>query len=459
MPEPRGWSLRTRLLVLLVCLAAALFGTSAVLNWRAHHEASDRLFDDSLRGSAHLLLQLAEHEMAEHGEVLGLALLQAETQPGPAGFHFQIWTPDMLAAAGAGAGSGSALQAPLLPFAAEVERFGWTTVNGASWRSYSTWNRPRTLHIQIAQEPTRHAALDRLALWRIAGGAAFLLAMAAVLMWVVVDATFRPLHRTAASVGERSEQDLREVDTAGVPREVRPLVDALNRLLLRIRSALQTERRFTADAAHELRTPLAAIRANAQVLVAARDQAEREATARDLLASVDRSTRLVEQLLALARADQPLHDDKLREVDLADVAREQLAVHRDRAEQCGVELRGTLQPGATRADPALLSVMVRNLLDNALRYTPPGGRITVATGAHEEGPVLTVEDDGPGIPEPERERVFERFHRLPGQKATGSGLGLSIVRRVADVHGARVAIAAGEGEKGTRVSVRFRQAA
>jgi hypothetical protein len=124
MPEPRGWSLRTRLLVLLVCLAAALFGTSAVLNWRAHHEASDRLFDDSLRGSAHLLLQLAEHEMAEHGEVLGLALLQAETQPGPAGFHFQIWTPDMLAAAGAGAGAGSALQAPLLPFAAEVERFG-----------------------------------------------------------------------------------------------------------------------------------------------------------------------------------------------------------------------------------------------------------------------------------------------------------------------------------------------
>ena len=108
MPEPRGWSLRTRLLVLLVCLAAALFGTSAVLNWRAHHGASDRLCRDSLRGSAHLLLQLAEHEMAEHGEVLGLALPQAETQPGPAGFHFQIWTPDMLAAAGAGAAPGPA---------------------------------------------------------------------------------------------------------------------------------------------------------------------------------------------------------------------------------------------------------------------------------------------------------------------------------------------------------------
>jgi signal transduction histidine kinase len=195
------------------------------------------------------------------------------------------------------------------------------------------------------------------------------------------------------------------------------------------------------------------------VLTAARDQPERESTARDLLASVDRSTRLVEQLLALARADQPLHDDKLRDVDIAEVAREQLAAHRGRAYQRGIEMHGALEPGATRADPALLSVMVRNLLDNALRYTPPGGHITVVTGASDEGAVLTVEDDGPGIPEPERERVFERFHRLPGQRATGSGLGLSIVRRVADVHGARVAIAAGAGERGTRVSVSFRQAA
>jgi two-component system, OmpR family, sensor histidine kinase QseC len=455
MPEPRGWSLRSRLLALLVCLAAVLFGTSAVLNWRAHHEASDRLFDDALRGSAHLLMQLAEHEMAEHGQVLGLALLQAETQHGPAGFRFQIWTPDMLAAARAG----KSPQAPLLPFAAEGERFGWTPVNGSSWRTYSTWNAARTLQIQIAQEPTRHAALDRLALWRIAGGAALLLVLAAVLMWVIVDATFRPLQRTAARVEERSDQDLREVETDGAPREVRPLVEALNRLLQRIRTALQTERRFTADAAHELRTPLAAIRTNAQVLVGARDQDERERTARDLLASVDRSTRLVEQLLALARADQPIHDDKLRDVDIADVAREQLAAHLGRAEQCGVQLRSALQPGATRADPALLSVLVRNLLDNALRYTPAGGHITVMTGASAEGPVLTVEDDGPGIPEPERERVFERFRRLPGHKAPGSGLGLSIVRRVADVHGAQVAIAAGPGEKGTRVSVRFRQAA
>jgi two-component system, OmpR family, sensor histidine kinase QseC len=453
MPESRGWSLRRRLLALLLCLAAVLFGASAVLNWRAHHEASDRLFDDSLRESAGLLLQLAEHEMAEHGQVLGLELLKAETQPGPQGFRFQIWTPAMQSSAR----SGTAVHPSLLPF--EMDGFGWTTVGAGRWRAYSTWNRDHNLQIQIAQEPSRHVALDRLALWRMAGGALLLLLVATVLIWLIVDATLEPLHRTAGIVGERSEQDLREVDAIDAPREVRPLVDALNRLLKRIRTVLQTERRFTADAAHELRTPLAAIRANTQVLLGARDQAERESTARDLLASVDRSTRLVEQLLALARADQPLHDDKLCDVDIAEVAREQIAAHSGRADQCGVTLQSALEPGATRADPALLSVMVRNLIDNALRYTPPGGHITVMTGANDEGTVLTVEDDGPGIPEPERERVFERFHRLPGQKATGSGLGLSIVRRVADVHGARVAIAAGAGERGTKVSVRFRQAA
>jgi two-component system, OmpR family, sensor histidine kinase QseC len=453
MPESRGWSLRRRLLALLICLAAMLFGASAVLNWRAHHEASDRLFDDSLRASAGLLLQLAEHEMAEHGQILGLELLKAETQPGPAGFRFQIWTPAMQTSLR----SGAAIHPSLLSF--ELDGFGWAKVGSSQWRAYSTWNRDHTLQIQIAQEPSRHAALDRLALWRMAGGALLLLLIATVLIWLIVDATLEPLYRTAGIVGERSEQDLRAVDAADAPREVSPLVDAINRLLQRIRTALQTERRFTADAAHELRTPLAAIRANAQVLLGARDDTERETTARDLLASVDRSTRLVEQLLALARADQPLHDDTLCDVDIADVAREQLAAHSSRAEQRGVKLQAALEPGATRADPALLSVMVRNLIDNALRYTPPGGSITVMTGANDEGPVLTVEDNGPGIPEPERERVFERFHRLPGQKATGSGLGLSIVRRVADVHGARVAIASGAGDRGTKVSVRFRQAA
>ena len=169
MHESRGWSLRARLLVLLVSLAAGLFGASAVLNWRAHHEASDRLFDDSLRESAALLLQLAEHEMVEHGQVLGLALLKAETRPGTDGFRFQIWTPSMQA----GVDGKAAAAPPLVPF--ETQGFAWTRVNGTLWRAFATWNPDRTLQIQIAQEPTRHAALDRLALWRIAGGAVLLL--------------------------------------------------------------------------------------------------------------------------------------------------------------------------------------------------------------------------------------------------------------------------------------------
>lgn len=445
----RRWSLRTRLLTLLLCLAAGLFGASAGLNWHAQHQTSERLFDESLRKSADLLLQLAEHELAEHGLILGIALLQAEARPAAADLRFQIWTLDMQNPSQ----SDSLPQAPLLPFG--TEGFGWSEVNGARWRAYAKWNDAHTLQIQVAQEPSRKAELDRLTLWQIAGGAALLLALASALIWVIVDSTLAPLQRTAVSVSERSEQDLRDVDIANAPREVLPLVDALNRLLQRIRTALQAERRFTADAAHELRTPLAAIRANAQVLLAARDPAEREETARDLLASVDRGTHLIEQLLELARADRSLQQDRLREVELADVAREQLDAHRAEADRCGIDLRGELASGMVRGDPGLLSVMVRNLVDNALRYTPRGGHVTIAVRQGTGGPTLVVDDDGPGIPLQDRERVFERFSRLPGRRATGSGLGLSIVRRVADLHRASVLVSEGPGERGTSVTVRF----
>lgn len=451
MPDSAGWSLRSRLLVMLVALTTALFTLSVLQNWHTNREASNRLFDDSLKESAGLLLQLAQHEISEHGRVLGIELLKAETQPGPYGFRFQIWSPDMRG----GYHSEQLPTTPLLPF--EVDGFGWTEINGARWRAYSTWNREHTVQIQIAQALSGRQALDRWALLQGAAGAMLLLLAACALIWAVLSASMRPLQRTADSVGERSEQDLRSVEAVEAPREVMPLIAALNRLLDRIRTAMERERRFTADAAHELRTPLAAIRANAQVLVGARDAAERDATAADLLASVDRATRMVEQLLALARADRPLASDQLRDLDLADIAREQLALHRQLAVQHGVQLSGALQPAPLRGDPALLSVLVRNLLDNAMRYTQPGGSVQLLTANDEASALLQVQDNGPGIPESEREQVFDRFHRIAGAASTGSGLGLSIVRRVAEVHGARVEISTGDNSVGTRVSVRFGQ--
>jgi signal transduction histidine kinase len=443
------WSLRTRLLTALVTLAAALFGLSSVQNYLAWRETSGRLFDGSLRESAGLLMQLVEHEIAEHGRILGIALLRAETSASPYGFQFQVWTPDMQA----GVRSAQLPTTPLLPFA--TEGFGWTSIAGERWRAYAVWNSDHTLQIQIAQPQHQRHALDRQALLRLLANAVVLLGLAGAFIWWIVTATIRPLQQTADSVAQRSERDLGAVDTRGAPCEVLPLLDALNHLLRRTAETLQKERRFTADAAHELRTPLAAIRANAQVLVAARDAAEQENTAQDLIASVDRSTRLVEQLLALARADQSDDSGQVQQVDLAAVAAEQLRAHDALAVRRGITLRGELQAASLQGDPALLAALVRNLVDNALRYTPAGGAVQVTTATQGNWAVLDVDDSGPGIPVAERQRVFERFYRVAGARATGSGLGLSIVLRIAEVHGANVSITEGPAGAGTRVRVMF----
>jgi signal transduction histidine kinase len=437
------------LLASLLTLAAVLFAASALQNYIANRDTSRRLFDDSLQESAGLLLQLAQHEIAEHGQILGIALLKAETQPGPYGFKFQIWTSDMQA----GYRSVELPTTPLLPF--NADGFGWTEISGQQWRAYATWNTGRTLQVQIAQSQKERQLLDRQALIRALANVVLLSAIAAGLIHWILSRSLRPLRLTAQTVSARSENDLRAVDDRDAPAEVRPLVIALNNLLARVRNTLQLERRFTADAAHELRTPLAAIRANAQVVVRARDAAEREVASRDLIASVDRSTRLVEQLLGLARADAALLPENTREVDLAELAMEQIIEQTPRAGKLGVILSSALESVQLRCDPALLAVLLRNLVDNALCHVPRGGMVTVVVSANPEGAVLEVHDTGIGIEPGERERVFERFYRAAGQKTTGSGLGLSIVRRIAELHGATVTLLDGVGGRGLRVRVRF----
>ncbi len=200
------------------------------------------------------------------------------------------------------------------------------------------------------------------------------------------------------------------------------------------------------------------------MLVGARDAHEREATARDLIASVDRSTRLVEQLLALAKADATLRPDSIRQNDLAELAHQQVLAHMPLAARQGVRIITALAPQPVRGDPALLAVLLRNLIENALHYTPAGGEVRVSCGGDASGGWLEVADDGPGIAPEERERVFERFYRAAGQKATGSGLGLSIVWRIAELHGASVQILGGRDDaggagQGTRFRVDFKASA
>jgi signal transduction histidine kinase len=445
-----AWSLRTRLAMLLITLAALFFAVSAAQSYVAQREIGQKLFDDSLRESAGLLLQLAEHEITEHGLVLGVALINAETHTGPYAFRYQIWTEDMRSAYR----SASLPTTALLPINADGH--AWARVDGQKWRAFALWNDSHTLQIQIAQAQQQRLALNRNALLRAIIGLLVLLALAVPLIWLIVSASIRPLRQTALWVGERTAMDLRPVDATSAPSEIQPLIGALNRLLERIRDAFQVERRFTADAAHELRTPLAAIRANAQVLLGARNDEERDATAQDLLISIDRSGRLIEQLLALARADTAEGSSVvLGKVDLNELVTDQCAEQSHTAERLGVRLLKQLGPAVVSGDDGLLAVMLRNLIDNALRYSPNGEVVTVTCRTEAQSVVLEVMDRGPGVSRVEQKRIFERFYRVPGQKVSGSGLGLSIVRRIADLHAATITVADARIGQGFSLRVLF----
>jgi two-component system sensor histidine kinase QseC len=240
----------------------------------------------------------------------------------------------------------------------------------------------------------------------------------------------------------------------GVPEEIRDVVVALNALLVRLHEAFQTERRFTADAAHELRTPLAVIRMQSQLAQRIHDPSERAEALIGVVQGVDRATRLVSQLLTLARVDSTLALQDYADVDLKAVIEEELDAIRARIPMNTLRLEARLVPLHVQGLHELLAVLVRNLLENALRYAQDATFIRVVLEDHQGSAYLAVEDDGPGIPDDQMQRVQERFVRLPGHEAEGSGLGLSIVRRIAELHAADVELSRMEGH-GLRVSVRF----
>ena len=272
----------------------------------------------------------------------------------------------------------------------------------------------------------------------------------ALAIWLGVGSGLRPLRELRAQLAGRSAADLAPLDAARAPVEIEPLVAELNRLFGRIEEAIGRERRLTADAAHELRTPLAVLSTQAQVARRASDDASRNEALDALVEGAERAARLIEQMLTLARLESG-QTAAAERVELREVVRAAMAELAGGALEKGIELE--LADGAPvelQGHRALLAVLARNLVDNAVRYTQPGGRVEVAVNP---GPVLQVRDNGPGVPAPELGRLGERFHRLAGQAQTGSGLGLSIVLRIAQLHGGRVRFAAGTGGQGLVVSV------
>jgi len=249
-----------------------------------------------------------------------------------------------------------------------------------------------------------------------------------------------------------------------MPPELRPVALALNGLMGQFEAALTAQRTFVADAAHELRSPLTALKLQLQVAERAGSEEERRLALSRLHERLDRSTHLVRQLLSLARHETALTAAQLQTVDLGRLLEAAVADHSALADSRAIDL-GVLEPAGgaapvlVQADPDGLQVLLNNLIDNALRYTQQGGRVDLQSALEGGRPLLRVSDNGPGVPVQHHARLFDRFFRPDGNDAWGCGLGLSIVRHIAEHHQADIALAAGAAGRGLQVTVRFPQAA
>lgn len=444
-------SLRWRLLLALLSLLLAAAGLMGWVTYRSVLDQAEVLFDYQLRQMA-----LSLRDQGEVGGTDARALADEKLD-----FVVQIWSVD-------GRVIYASQDHEALPSRAQL---GFADVQAGArvWRTFSVATPGRI--IQVAQPLAIRRGLAADAAWRSVAPLMLLAPLLALAVWWLAALTLRPLNRLAADVRSRDAGSLQPLPTTELPAEVVPVVSALNGLLQRLDAALQTQRAFVADAAHELRTPLTALRLQLHVLGLARDEPARIQATADLAAGIDRAARLVEQLLALARAEPDAPGPGTESVDLRQLVQTEMAALAPLARQRGTLLSlDTRGDGATPGSPTVqghgpsLAALVRNLLDNAIRHTPEGCRVQVtagwapatdgAGGKADHVPVLVVDDAGAGLPAEDRERVFDRFFRRADDTTPGSGLGLAIVQAVARRHGAEVSLS-DSPLGGLRATVRF----
>ncbi len=452
--SPRGsFSMRRRLLLWLVVPLLLLCGLLLVQSWFSARAAADRAYDRLLQASA---LAIAERVVLRDGVVdvdlpyAALQMLASVSQDrvfyritGPAG-EFVTGYPD------------------LPPSPAGVAR-----IDDPEARFVDATYRNEVIRIALLDKPviagrirvevaqtrgdrrllTRELATDTA--WRLL----LLIAVAGLIIAIGVQRSLAPLALLRQELGQRSARDLDPLQSP-VPREVAPVVAAINQLMARLERSLEVMRRFIADAAHQLRTPLAVLQTRIELARREHDAATLRQALHQLHDSVQRTTRLANQLLDHARASADAGALDIVPLDLnelaAEVTRELVPLALKRDMDLGFEADRAV---TVQGDELLLRELLKNLIDNAIRYCPSGACITVRVAATATGCCLEVEDDGPGIPPAERERVFDRFYRSPGTDTEGSGLGLAIVREVVRVHGGRITLGEGSEGKGLRVRV------
>ena len=430
-------SLRMRLLVFLLAAIVLAGAVQGALAYRSALDEADALFDYHMQQTALAL----RSGLPVDAQGLGPGLdLDDENHE----FIVQVWTNEGLRIFESAVGAA-------LP---QIAVLGFTNVQarGGTYRVFSMQTRSQV--IQVAQNMAVRQGMARSLALRTLAPLAFMAPLLVLAVWWGVSRSLAPVERVRRQLAQRQADDLSPVSDAQLPDEVQPLVSELNLLFERVQRAFDAQEHFVADAAHELRSPLAALRLQLQGLQRAGDDTARAAAIERLSAGIDRATRLVEQLLTLARqesgstATEPVDLRAIAQLALADVAPAAQA----RSMDVGLlDSEAATVPGNVEA----LRMLVRNLLDNAIKYTPPGGQVDVQVSTDHGRALLTVEDSGPGIAPEHRERVMQRFVRDTAEGAPGSGLGLAIVLAIAQRHGAVVALDSSPRLGGLRVTLRF----
>jgi len=431
-------SLQARLLALALGATALVWSATLAVTWiDARHEIDEVMDAHLAQAAALLVVQLGED--LDDIEIEHAPVLHRDARA----VAFQIWEDGRRLRL-------HSANAPATRLGGRRPGFSDRTVDGVRWRVFTTWDRSRDFLVHVGERSDLRAQLARRMVGGILAPLLVALPLLALLLWLAVRRGLRPLQRLAGEVGRRRPDALAPL-AARAPREVVPLIEGLNRLFARIAESLERERRFTADAAHELRTPVAAIKAQAQVARVAAAAGPRDHALAQVVTAADRAARLVGQLLQLSRLDSAGRAAFSR-CALRPIARAVLAELAPQAvaRRVALELEDGPEVAVDGAEE-LLGALLRNLVDNGIRHG--AARVRVRVEPTTAGARLTVVDDGPGIAAADRVAALQRFRRLAAAGEGGSGLGLSIVERIAEIHGGRVTLADGDGGCGLRVTV------
>lgn len=442
MPET-DYSLKRRLVIMLLAVIGLTWSAIVAYSYFDIRHESEELLDAHLAQSAALILAQAEHDIEE------IKVEHAPHFKESNRVAFQVWE------------HGEKLRlhssnAPNERFSATATGFSNVVLSGVEWRVFSAWTRGQEHLVQVAERDDSRSDITHTMTLNLLVPLLTALPLLGMLVWLIVEKSLRPLAGIGNELAGRKASSLEPLQPQGAPREIMPLVNNLNALFARVGRLIEHERRFTADAAHELRTPLAALMTQAQVAHAATGEAERNRALDNVITGCGRAARIIDQMLTLARLEPEDAVGQRQVFDLRTLAQNLVADIAPSAMQRGVDIElGECEEIPVLGNHDLIWVALRNLVDNAVRYSDKGSRVRVEIAQAGNGTLVRIIDQGPGLTAEDRKKVGQRFYRVLGNTASGSGLGLSITRRIAELHGGTLELTENIGDKGLTAAIRL----